>query len=170
MIGYEEGWLSIFDLQKNQTLKNIEVMLDHIYSVHFLRDNQTAFINDYIGNIKLIKWKADANSGDDFDFTEERKGVGLGDCCSMCLTKDEKYLLVGSNKVLSLVEIETRKVTKEFKLKCAIQKISLIQDGKKALIAGNFGNLSILDLETLEISLIAENITDGKYLLKITVI
>ena len=160
MIGYEEGWLSIFDLQKNQTLKNIEVMLDHIYSVHFLRDNQTAFINDYIGNIKMIKWKADANSGDDFDFTEEPKKLGNNYIQSICLTKDEKYLLVRAGGLVTMLETETMNVTKEFKMKGYVIEISLIKDGKKAILVAENGKLYILDLETLKISSIVLKFTD----------
>ena len=42
----------------------------------FSHANQSCFINDSEGNIKMIKWQAGANSGDDFDFTEEPKKVG----------------------------------------------------------------------------------------------
>ena len=51
-----------------------------------------------------------------------------------------------------------------------VQEISLIKDGKKSIIAFRNGNFSILDLETLEISLVAKNITNEKWLLKIIVI
>ena len=44
----------------------------------FSSDNQSVFITDLDGNIKMIKWQAGANSGDDFDFTEEPKKVGIG--------------------------------------------------------------------------------------------
>ena len=47
-----------------------------IQSIAFSRDNQKAFISDYGGNIKIIKWQAGANSRDEFDFTGEPKEVG----------------------------------------------------------------------------------------------
>ena len=144
-------------------------MMDYIFSVAFLRDNQSLFISEYSGNIKMIKWKTGANSGDDFDFSEEPKKVGF--CTeSICLTKDDKYLLVGSYELISVFDTMTREVTKEFYLTSIVRGINLIQDGKKAIIAEQKGELSIIDLETLEISSIAKNIINGKDLMKIAVI
>ena len=136
----------------------------------FSHDNKSAFISEYGGNIRMIKWQAGANSGDDFDFTEEPRQVGKGHTGSICFTKDEKYLLVGSSRLVSVFETETRTVTKEFKLTNYIQEISLIRDGKHALIAESNSNLSIIDLETLKISSIAKNITNDKQMYKIKVI
>ena len=145
-------------------------MTSEIVSVAFSRDNQSAFISDYDGNIKMIKWKAGANSGDDFDFIEEPKKVGRYGTVSICLTKDEKYLIVGSFELVSMFETKTREVKKEFNLRFAVEGIILIEDGKKAIIAEGNGNLSILDLETLEIYSIIENITNNKGLEKIIII
>ena len=50
-------------------------MPQHISSIALSRDNQSAFISDFNGNIKMIKWQAGANSGDGFDFTEQPKKV-----------------------------------------------------------------------------------------------
>ena len=140
-----------------------------ILSVAFSRGNQSAFISDHGGNIKMIKWQAGANSGNDFDFTGEPKKVGNG-CFSVCLAKDEKYLLVGSHNSVFVFETTTREVTKEFKLASSVKEINLIKDGKKALIAGYNGNLSIIDLEILKIKQIAKNITNYKRLNKMIVI
>ena len=144
------GWLTIFDLKKHITIKNIQTLSSNIYSVAFLRDNQGAFICDLYGDIKLIKWKADAHSWDYFDFTEEPKRVGRPLTYSMCLTKDEKYLLVGSEGLVRVFVTKTREVTKEIKFTYYVKGISLIKDGKKAIIIAKNGNLSILDLETME--------------------
>ena len=51
-----------------------------------------------------------------------------------------------------------------------VKGISLIQDSKKAIIAEGNCDLSIIDVETLEISSIAKNITNDKVLSKITII
>ena len=130
-----------------------------IYSVAFSSDNQSAFISDFLGNIKIIKWQADANSESEFDFTEEPKKVCQRNCYSICLTNDKKYLLVGSSNLVQVLKAETREVIKKISLKNWITRISLIQDGKTAIIAMENGDLSILDLETMEISSIAEKIT-----------
>ena len=170
LIGYVKGILGIFDLQSHKTLKNINFLSEAIFGVTFSRDNQNACIGDNNGLFKMIKWKADAKSGDDFHFTKKSNNVGHFPSGAMCLTKDDKYLLVGSSKYVCVFENKTRKVKKKFKLKSNIQGISLVQDGKKAIIAESNGNLSIVDLETLEMSLIAENITRGISLNKIIVI
>ena len=111
-----------------------------------------------------------ANSGDGFDFSEEPKKVGRDGTESICLTKDEKYLIVRSHKLVNILETDTREVTKEFKLIYDVRGISLIKDGIQAIIAESNGNLNILDLETLKISSIAKIVTNDRYLNKITLI
>ena len=163
-LGGMRMWLTIFDLQKHQTLQEIQIMSDCILSVAFSRNNQSAFISDVSGNIKMIKWQGGANSEDDFDFTQEPVQVGGKFTFFICLTKNERYLLVGSTRLVTIFETTTNIVTKKIKLTNYGRAISLIKDGKKAIIAEINGNLSILDLETLKISSIAKNITNGKEL------
>ena len=170
LIGYYWGWLGIFDLQKHQTLKNIEVQECMILPVAFSRYNQAAFISDYKGNIKQAKWQAGANSRDDFDFSEEHKKVGNGSTVSICLTKDEKYLIVGSFQLVSVFGTMTRKIIREFILIDIVMAVKLIKDGKKAIIVEKNGNLSNLDLETLEISSIDYNIRDKRKFYSIAII
>ena len=134
-------------------------MSDCILSVAFSRDNQSVFISDYKGNIKRINWQAGAKSINNFDFSEEPKKVGKGFTFSICLTKDEKYLLVGSHEGLLVFETATREIIKEFQLTDVVQAITLIKDGKTAIIAEINGNLSVINIETLEIFSIANNIT-----------
>ena len=144
---YSGAWLSIFDLQKDKTLIVVELK-EYISSVAFTKDNQSAFIGFLKGTIQLIKWKADANSEDDFDFSEEPIKVlhsPLHVLWTICLTKDEKNLLCGKTQLLSILNIEKRKVIKEFKLTGKVEAITLIKDGKTALIADSWGNFSILD-------------------------
>ena len=170
LIGYNGGWLGIFDLKKQRTLKKIQAMANNIYSMAFSRDNQSVFISDEGGGIKMISWKIGASSEDYFDFSKHYVMVGKGFTGSICLTKDEKYLLVGSKALVSVLEIATRTVIKEFELLDSVESIILIKDGKTALIAERNGNLSTISLETLEISLQYSNITKNKYLNKIILI
>ena len=171
MIGYDKGWLGVFDLQKHQTLKNIQCFFTHdILSIAFSRDNQHAFTSIMEENIKMIKWKSNASTKNEFDFTEKPQNIGDGFISSLCLTKDEKYLLVGASKLLRLYETETRKVTKEFEMTGIVVGMSLIKDYKKAIIAEQNGNLYILDLETMEICSIAKNITDDRELRRMIVV
>ena len=145
-------------------------MPKEILSVAFSYNNQTAFISDFKGNIKMIKWQVNANSGDDFDFTEEPTRVGSRGTYTICLTKDEKYLLVGSNHLLVLFEIMTKIITKRLYLAGIITGISLIKDGKEAIIADRSGTLSFFSLETLERLLFIENITNDKKMYRILLI
>ena len=82
----------------------------------FSRDNESVFISDRDGNIKIINWKRGTNFGNDFDFTQNSKKIGKCGTDSICLTKDEKYLLIGSEELLIVFETSTKKVIKEFKL------------------------------------------------------
>ena len=152
-MGCNNGWLSISDLQNHQTIKNIKVLSGDIYSMAFSRDNQTAYISDYDGNIKIINWCLGADSEHDFDFNEQPKKVGYGETRSICLTKDEKYLLVGSKGLVAVFETTTKevKVWKEIVLTVNVHGINLIKDGKFALVAEYNGDLSIIDLESWDI-------------------
>ena len=169
MIGYYQ-WLGIFDLQKHQTLKNIEFMEDDICSIAFSRDNQSAWVSGFNGYIKMIKWQTGASSGDDFDFADKVERVGAGGTNSICLTKDEKYLLVGSSKAMSVFEIETTRVIRKIKHAYIVKAITLIKDGKDAVVAERNGSMYAIDLETLNIYPIAKNITKNKYLTSIAII
>ena len=145
-------------------------MSNEIIPVAFSRDNKSAYISDYHGNIKMINWQAGANSGAEFDLTQDSKKVGKSYTESICLTKDEKYLFVGSIKLVRIFETTTRETIKEFAMTYYVMGINLIENDKKVIVAEENNNLSIIDLETLEISMIAKNITNGKKLRKITVI
>ena len=188
-------WLGIFDLQKNQTLEHIQVMSDPIFSVAFSRDNQTVFISDKSGYIKMIKWQASANSGDDFDFNEKPIKVGMFDTYSICLTKDEKYLLVGGCERVCIFAITKLRLSKPYKSKNVVRTLSqnglsekamfrqlqpyygvfvrtitLAGDGKTAIIVENNGGLCTLNLETFEIKKIAKDKKKVKRLYNVIVI
>ena len=83
----------------------------------------------------MVKWKVGNNSGDDFDFSEAPIKVFGCNTFSICLTKDEKYLLTGSSNLVSVFETTTRKITKEFKFTGDVRGINSIKDAKKALIS-----------------------------------
>ena len=105
----------------------------------------------------MLKWKTGAYSGDDFELTNA-KNLGGDSTQSICLTKCEKYLLIGSNMFLCVFELKTRKNAKTFNIDGDVMQINLIQDGTKALIATKYSDLHILDIETMEISLLKRDI------------
>ena len=143
---------------------------DEIHSVAFTQDNQSAYISDLTGNIRMIKWKLNASSGHDFDLTQKSKVVGASITREICLTKDDTNLLVGSDELVSVFNTETREVTKEFKFTDVVCGIKLINYGKSVFIAEQNGDLSIIDLETMEIILSHKKITNVGEILKIVVI
>ena len=118
----------------------------------------------------MINWQADTNSEIEFDFTEEPKQVGNSLISSICLTKDEKYLLVGSYEYVRVFETATREVIKKFKLRTYVMAITLIKDGEAAIVGELNSNVSIIDLKTLKISPIAERILKGEQLNRILLI
>ena len=170
LIGHMFGWLGIFDLQKHQMLKKVKVLKSYIFSVAFSRDNQSAFISDQEGYIKVINWQAGASSGDIFDFTQNVTKVGSGCTESICLTKDEKHLLVADCDSVRVFETTTREVTTVSELTSYVKAISLFQDDEMAIIAELNGNLTIVDLKTMEISSIIKKITNTKIISRIAVI
>ena len=62
----------------------------------------------------MIKWRPNASSGHDFDFTQHSTQLSNWLYTQICLTKNDKNLLIGSNKLLSVFDTETRSIKKEF--------------------------------------------------------
>ena len=148
-IGYTRGWLGIFNIQKDKTLKNIQALSDTIFSVAFTQDNQSAFISDSSGKIKMIKWKSNASTEHDFDFDQNSTQVS-NNLDQICLTRNDKNLMVGSNGFLSVFNTRSRKLINQFKLNDFVLGIKLMNDGKSVLIAEYNGDLTIINLETMQ--------------------
>ena len=144
-------------------------MKDKIYSVAFTCKNQSSYISDFNGNIALINWKQNASSENDFN-TQVLTQVGNKYTEAICLTKDEKNLLVGSNGLLSIINLRNRKLITEFELSWYVMGIELINEGKQAFIAEFNGNLTIIDLETLEMTQSRKDVGKGKKLRRIRLI
>ena len=169
-IGYDFGYLDIFDIQKDETIVSIKAFSGWIQDVAFTQDNQGAFISDYGGFVKMIKWKPNANTEKDFDFTEKSIDVGTRGIDKICLTRDDKNILAGSLNGVDVINIETRKVTKTFNMNSPVLGVKLIGDGTNALIGETNCNLTIINLETMEISSIHKKTANGKYLQKMALI
>lgn len=146
-------------------------MTDSIFSICCSYDNKSAAVSDWSGNIKIIRWKPEAISEKDFDFDQKSKRVGRGSTEMICMgDKDDKYILVGSEASLCIYELATRRVIKEFMMTSIVMGIKMLGDGKKAAVAERNGNIYVIDIETHEMTLIAENVTSGKRLWRIAVI
>ena len=133
-------------------------MQHSIFSVTFSRDNQKAFISDIYGSIKMIKWQVGSNSRDIFDFKDEPKHYGGQQTYAISLSNDEKYLIVGGHRLLTIIEVSKKRVVKNYRTTYGFFAIILIQDENKVIISQEDGNLNILDLDTLEMNKIAEKI------------
>jgi len=123
-----------------------------VYSVAFTQDNLSAYVNDGEGNIKKITWKANATTEDEFDLTQESKKLGGDLSYQICLTKDDKHILAGGSKKLSVFDTRNFKLTKEIKMSFYVVGIKLVNEGKSAIVAEMNGHLTVIDLETLEIT------------------
>ncbi len=136
----------------------------------FTQDNQSAFISDRGGKIKIIKWTPNAKTEHDFKLYQNSTQVGKNWTLQICLTRDDKNLLVGSLRLVSVSNTETRNVIKEFEMNDHVKAIKFIGDGTNALIAGFNGNLTIINLKTMEISSSHKLAAKGKNVFKIAVI
>ena len=97
-IGYAQGYLGIFDIQQHQTVKNTQILSSNIHSMAFTRDNISAYVSDWSGNIKMIEWTESGDSTPTFDLTQEFTQVGNKWTYIICLTENERILLVGSKE------------------------------------------------------------------------
>ena len=170
-IGYNNGWLGIFDIQKEKKIKNIQALLScYVGSVAFTQDNQRAFIGYHDGHVKMIKWKPNASTEHDFDFKQSSIKMGNDYTFQLCLTRDDKNILVGSKGLLSIFNTRTRVLINQFKLNTYVTGIKQIDGGKNAFIANYDGDLGILNLKTMKMISAWGNVTNGTGLIEIAII
>ena len=81
-------------------------MEDRVWSVAFTQDNRSAFVSDMEGNIKIIKWTPNASTEHDLNFDQKTKHVSKSGIGLICLTIDDKNLLVASEKMVSVFKTE----------------------------------------------------------------
>ena len=84
---------------------------------------------------KLFLASSNPHFGPQMEITQSSTKVGDNQTYQICLTKDDKNLLVGSYKILKVFNTETNIVTKELKMNKIVSGIKLINGGKSALIA-----------------------------------
>ena len=75
-----------------------------------------AYISDCNGLTKLVTWKNDATSENDFDYSQESIKLDLHGVRKICLTSDDAHLLIGSNQMLTVLNTKTNEVTEKFEL------------------------------------------------------
>ena len=146
-------------------------MNNPIFSIAFTKDNQRAFISDYYGKIKMIMWVPNASTENDFDLTQASIIVGKGRIfLKICLTGDDKNLLVGSEKLLTVFSTETRKIIREIKLNHYVRGMKVDSNSTNVLIAEGNGNITIINTDSMEVVSGHMNADNGKGLWSITLI
>ena len=99
-------------MKTNQNIINIQALKDNITSVAFTSNNLEAYISDWAGNIKIVKWQSNATSKHEFDITQKPIKVGSDCTYGICLTPDDVKLIVRSEKRVRVYNTHTKKITK----------------------------------------------------------
>ena len=169
-VGMNQGLLSIVDIEKLLVIKHDKAVLNCIYSLELLKDNEYFIASDSHGFVRKIRWKADTRNKQDLELIKNYGHVGIDDTKSICLTEDEQNLLVGSLIYVRVLNLESGEVIKEFKLKAYVIGISLIDNGNKAVIAEDNGCITIIDVNKQEICETFDNLADGQKITTMKVI
>jgi len=113
-MGFTEGYLGVFNIQTMLTISHFKILNSSIYSMACIPENNGAYINDYSGAVKLIKWNQDASTKDDFDLSEEARKGPATRTKNISLTKDSKKLFVISKNMIRLCWPTLPSSTKEY--------------------------------------------------------
>ena len=175
-VGYTKGLLSIVDIQTAETIKNCKALRNIIYSIAFTKNNRTAYISDGDGYIRMMKWKQNANTEEDFELLKFKKSellkIGNKYTYNICLTNDEENLIIGSGSIgkVYILNLYSEEVIKEFNLTTIILKISQVDEEMFAVVAEYNSDLTIIDLESFDIVDYQPNVTGRNSLTSLAVI
>ena len=106
----------MFDLKKFVHLKSLQILTTSILSVCVFKDNQNAIISDYNGFIIKLNWKINTNVYD-FQTIKDYEKVGYDKTFNICLTEDETNLIVCSDCVVKIWNLEKNVLIKKFLVK-----------------------------------------------------
>ena len=144
------GLVSIFDIKKCQTLRIVPILFGSICNLAFTSDNQNAYICDSMSTLIKMSWELNASSGDDFIFSEPE--LELHFCIFIIrLINNDKNLLMGSIKGLSVFNFDEKQIIKTFNMNSIVKGIEVINNGINFLVIDYYGDLTIFDLNSLEI-------------------
>lgn len=168
-IGFKNGMLIIIDLQTFGIIKKIQLyedviggnfnLSDAIYCIAEFKKDKSLIVMTSLGYAKRIDFVSDYNCLDHFEVIRNYGAMTGGvDSRFMCLTGDEKNIIVGSDLFLRVINSETGLIVKKIKFKHEIKGIELFDDGKKVIIATSNGLMTIIDLDSMEVSEERKNI------------
>ena len=168
-VGYFCGRIAVYDLRKNKLVYTIQKCFKSCQSFTISKNKLFAYWCDYYGNIFKIIWKPNATCQEDFELVEEKALKG-NETSHLCLTDDDKYLIIGLLNDVQVFNVDTWEVVKEHKFGNSIQAISLINNGNHVLIAVQNGDMIVIDTKNFEIIFKELEITKHHQLTKITII
>jgi len=122
-------------------------MTSTIYSMVCRPDNTGAYINDYSGAVRMIKWNQNASKKYEFDITKQAKRGAATKTKHICYEKDSKKIFVCTKDMIRLCCPLTLSATKDYETYWETKKVMQIKNGKQILIASE-GHLEVLNLET----------------------
>lgn len=149
-MGFTEGFLGVFNIQTNQSIKNFKVLTSSIYSMACKPDNTGAYINDYSGAVRLITWKENPSKKDDFDLSEEPRRGPAKRTKQICLTQDSKKLFVCAKDMVRLCWPLLLSSTKEYETNFETKRVMQIKNGKQVLLVNDI-ELRVCDFETFRL-------------------
>ena len=150
LIGDGNANIIIVDVERGESLK-INISLEKkISSISVLKDSQHAYIGDENNNIGMLTWKPNPRFLKDVKFVEIRKLKKRG-IYSMCLTNDEKFLIVGAPNSVKFYNLLTDTIMYRQPVSDNVIGITLIKNGKGAQILQKKSDAKMLGYNVNEI-------------------
>lgn len=177
--GYQDGSISIVDIQKFCVLENIQVFTcpygvsagihQHIY---FFKNNESAIIGNASGHMKKLCWGPNASTLKDFNLTKDYGTIvsSKTTILEIFITDDEEHLIISLKDCVRVQCLDTGIIKHLFEFEFQIARIEVIENRQKTVVVGYNSELSIIDMNSLQISETRKLITDDKNVSLIKVI
>lgn len=150
-IGYQHGYIAIFNLLTNETEKTTRCLSAEINAVVITKSDSDIYICDWTGYLRKMKWKRNCFSKDFYEFTEKPQKVGSDFTYHICLTKNEDNLLIGSRERVRIYDLQKKALTIWVKLQSNVHGLILMRCQTKVFITEENGDFTIFDLEKLDL-------------------
>merc|ERR1711976_316232 len=152
-LGFSKGNLAIYNLENDEFLR-IHALPERILSISFIKDYQTALICDVMGNLRKIRWQANAEKPADYDFTFNTINLGIDHVSKICMTNDQKYFVVGTvSDTIALFSTRNSKKITQFCMGNYINEITVNNQDKYILSFNRYTTIDKIDLRTFQMSI-----------------
>ena len=133
------------------------------YCKQLSKDKQAAIVENEHGEILQLHWKKNAFQDSDFQFIKNYgKLFHSGLPCLITLSKSEQNIIGACGQVIRVLNLPSSNEIQKFKFGSYVKSMSLIEDGKKLLIAQQNLNLVVIDLNLMDIIETSNEITHEK--------